>query len=54
MKQAGRRAKIQPITPTGLERPKLCLGDQNQSTVQFAKSAPGAPGGNLATVIPRW
>lgn len=51
MEQAGGGAKTQTLTPTGLERPKPCLGDQDQSTVHCAKSAPG---GNLATAIPRW
>lgn len=51
VEQAGGGAKTQTLTPTGLERPKPCLGDQDQSTVHCAKSAPG---GNLATAIPRW
>lgn len=54
VEQAGGAAKTQPITPTDLERPNLCLRDQDQSTRHHAKSAPGAPGGNLAIVIPRW
>lgn len=54
VEQAGGGAKAQPITPTGPERPKPCLGDQDQSTVHHAQSAPGAPGSNLAPAIPRW
>lgn len=33
-------AKTKPITPTGLEGPKQCLGDQHKSTVRHAQSAP--------------
>ena len=38
MEQAGGGAKTQPITPAGLERPKPCLGDQDQSTAGMPRA----------------